>query len=264
MHNRIFITITALAIFIFSCKPSDEEKARIRLNNAKELLEKGDTIFALMQLDTVLLYPKAVYAINSAKNMMAEINFILLKKKESELDSLDARITRLETLFDRQKTEFDRFTQYIHKRQNFERAWNKSFIQVHLDEKGNIFLSSNYHGKDVLNHYAIRVYDGELSTKTDSVPVGSDQNHQSDFMDYKWEKVSYVNGKDNGVMQFIADHADKNLKAVFIGRRQFYIILESFDKQAIKDALELSAAIKQKGNLEKELQVIRKKIPVQN
>lgn len=246
-----------------ACKPSDEELARTKLNNAKAMLEKGDTTGAILQLDSVSMFPKAVYSANAAKNMLAEINIDLLHKKEVELDTLTARIQKLEELFDKQKTEFDRFTQYVYKKQNFERAWNKSYLQVHLDERGNLFLSSNYHGKSALNHYAIRVYEGELSAKTDSVPVGSNENHQSDFMDYKWEKVSYLNGKDNGVMQFIADNADRNLKAVFLGRSQFFIILEPFDKQAVKDALALSVAIKQKMILDKEIQALLKKVPAQ-
>jgi hypothetical protein len=42
------------------------------------------------------------------------------------------------------------------------------------------------------------------------------------------------------VIEFIANNTDRNLKAVFLGKGQNYIILEEFDKTAVKDALALS------------------------
>jgi hypothetical protein len=133
---------------------------------------------------------------------------------------------------------------------------------VHLDERGDIYLSSNYYGKGSINHTGLRVYDGEIDAKTDSVPIGDESNRQSDFMEYKWEKVSYRNGKDNGVIEFIANHADRKLKAVFLGKGQYYIILEEFDKTAVKDAMALSKAIKSRNILEKEIQVLQSKVQV--
>jgi hypothetical protein len=252
-----------LVLLFAACGPSDEDKARTKLNFAKVLLEKQDTTAALLQLDSILkLFPKAPYSLNAAKNLMTEINFELLHRREAELDTIKLRIAVLENSFVKEKTEFDRYTQYIHKRQTFQRAWNRSFIQVHLDERGELYLSSNYHGKNPINHVGLRVYDGGDDAKTDSIPLGDPNNHQSDFMEFKWEKVSYRNGKDNGVIEFIANHANRRLKAVFLGKGQYYIILEEFDKVAVKDALALSKAIKSKNELEKEIQILQKKLQI--
>jgi hypothetical protein len=263
MKHWIFFTVTGLVLLFAACGPSDEDKARTKLNFAKVLLEKQDTTAALLQLDSILkLFPKAPYSLNAAKNLMTEINFELLHRREAELDTIKLRIAVLENSFVKEKTEFDRYTQYIHKRQTFQRAWNRSFIQVHLDERGELYLSSNYHGKNPINHVGLRVYDGGHDAKTDSIPLGDPNNHQSDFMEFKWEKVSYRNGKDNGVIEFIANHADRRLKAVFLGKGQYYIILEEFDKVAVKDALALSKAIKSKNELEKEIQILQKKLQI--
>ena len=264
MRNSIYFISVCLVVFFISCGPTDEEKARAKMNYAKMLLEKQDTIQALLQLDSIAkLYPKAPYSINAAKNMTTEINFELLRRKEIELDSAKAQIMKLESSFEKEKTEFDRYTLYIHKRQTLQRSITRSFIQIHLDERGEMFLSSNYYGKSSINHVGLRVYDGELSAKTDSIPLGDPMNHQSDFMEYKWEKVSYRNGKDNGVIQFIADNADRNLKAVFLGQGQYYIILEAYDKAAVKDALALSNALKRRTVLVDEVQVLQKKLNIE-
>lgn len=252
-----------LVLFIAGCGPSDEDLARTKLNLAKSLLEKQDTTNALLQLDSIsILYPKAVYSANAAKNLKKEINFEVLQRKESELDTLKAGITNLEKSFVKEKTQFDRYTQYTYKRQTFERAWDRSYIQVHLDERGDMYISSNYYGEQWLDHVALRVYDQGDDAKTDTIPLGDVNNHHSDFMDIKWEKVSYRNGKDNGVIEFIAKNADRRLKAVFLGKRYYYIILETYDKEAIKKALELSKAIKKRKSLETEIQSLQKQLNI--
>jgi len=264
MKFSVYFISFFLAITFISCGPSDEDKARARVNFAKMLLEQKDTAQALIQLDSIaVLYPEARYSANAAKNMVNEINFSLLQQKETELDTIRARIAQLENLFDKEKTEFDRYTQYIHKRQTVQASLIRSFIQVHLDERGELYLTSNYYGKGSINHTGIRVYDGEIDAKTDSVPLGDESNRQSDFMEYKWEKVSYRKGKDNGVIEFIAGNSDRKLKAVFLGKGQYYIILEESDKTAVKDALALSQSIKGRNSLEKEVQNLQKKVQVQ-
>lgn len=257
-----FIIVLLVAALV-ACGPSDEDKARTKLNLAKSLLQKNDTIAALKYLDSIpKLYPEAVYSANAAKNLANEVNFDLLNRKESELDSLKVKIEELEKPFSKEKTEFDRYTQYIHKRQTFERAWDRSYIQVHLDERGEIYLSSNYYGEKWLNHTALRVYDQGDDAKTEDIPVGDIDNHRSDFTDSKWEKVSYRNGKDNGVMEFIAKNADRRLKAVFLGDEYYYIILETYDKQAVKDALALSKALKRRTKLAGEVKNLQKNLNI--
>lgn len=263
MKIQTYFSVLLIALIFVACGPSDEDKARAKVSLAKSLLEKNDTAAALRHLDSIpKLYPEAVYAVNAAKNLETEINFDLLHRKEAELDSLKIKIEELEKPFQKEKTEFDRYTQYIHKRQNFERAWDRSYIKVHLDERGEIYLSSNYHGENWLNHTALRVYDQGDDAKTEEIPIGSVDNHRSEFMDSVWEKVTYRDGKDNGVMEFIANNTDRRLKAVFLGDEYYYIILETYDKDAVKSALELSKALKKRNRLEKEINGLQSKLNV--
>lgn len=263
--RQVFQYIIVVLLFLVSaCGPSEEDLARVKVEQAKNLLVQQDTSKALLTLDSIPgLYPKAMYSVNAAKNLSNEVRFEVLQRKESELDTVKVRITELEKNFVKEKTEFDRYTQYIHKRQTFKRAWDRSYIQVHLDERGDLYLSSNYHGEKWLDHTGLRVYDNGEDAKTDSIPIGSPDNHRSDFMEAKWEKVSYRNGKDNGVIEFIAQHVDRNLKAVFLGKEYYYIILETYDKEAVRDALALSKAIKARTQLEGEISALQKKLNIQ-
>lgn len=263
MRISVQLLLFFVLFYLVACGPSEEEKARVKLNLAKTLISKQDTLGALIQLDSIpKLYAEAVYSVNAAKNMGSEIRFSILQQKETLLDTLNIQIEEMEKPFVKEKTEFDRYTQYIHKRQTFTRAWDRSYIKVHLDELGDISLSSNYHGENSLNHYGLRVYDSGESAKTDSIPLGSPNNHQSDFMEAKWEKVTYRSGADNGVIEFIANNTERNLKAVFLGKEYYYILLESYDKEAVRDALALSKAIKSKKVLEAEIKALQKKLQI--
>ena len=263
MRISVQILLFFIALFIVSCGPSEEDKARIKLNFAKNLLAKNDTANALLHLDSIpKLYPEAMYSINAAKNLVQQISFDVMHRKEAELDSVLIKITALEKSFKKEKTQFDRYMQYIHKRQTFERAWDRSYIKIHLDERGEIALSSNYHGEQWLDHTGIRVYDSGDDAKTETIPLENVDNHRSDFDQAKWEKVTYRNGKDNGVIEFIANNVDRRLKAVFLGKRQYYIILETYDKEAVRDALALSIELKKKIKLEAEVKALQNKLQV--
>jgi len=261
MKSFRFILIILVLSTFFSCGKNHKKLAEEKINLATGFCQKGDSLLALQQLDSIqVLYPEAFEAIGKAKDLSNRINSEILYRKQDQFDKLAEQLTELETMFDQEKTEYDRFTQYIHKRQNSERRWNQSFIQLHLDERGELYISSNYYGVEWLNHIGLRVYDGVFQAKTDSVLLDDPNNHHSEFMNTHWEKVSYTNGKDNGVIQFIADNADRNLKAVFLGKRTYFIVLEEFDKQAVKDALALSNALKRKIQLEKEIKVLLSKV----
>lgn len=260
MRILVFTFFSATILFV-SCGKSDKQLAVERLQKAQQLYQQGDTLNALLHADSVgILYKDEIREVANARQFQKKVYEDILFRKQDELDKLNQTIAGLEQNFVKEKTEFDRYTQYIHKRQEFKRRWNKSFIQVYLDERGELYISSNYYGEQWLDHTGIRVYDGDLQAKTGNIELNSPLNHHSDFMDTKWEKVSYMNGKDDGVIEFIAQHADRNLKAVFLGKRYYYIILEDYDKQAIIDALHLSKALKQQKALTQEVRTLQGKV----
>jgi len=242
-------------LFLWACGPSQRELAVQKINTAKNVLATGDTLAALAIIDSVkILFPEAKVQIGVADNIRKVTLQQMIDQRKLQLIKLDSVIFELEKNFVKEKTEFDMYWQYNHKQQTLNRSWDRSFLQVHLDERGVMYLSSNYMGKEWLNHTGIRVYDGQLQAKSERVPVGDALNHRSDFMDYKWERVSYMNGKADSVIHFIANNSTLNLKCVFLGARYYYILLEKFDVEAVVDALKLSEAIKKRESLDAEIE----------
>lgn len=255
-----YLAFCLIALFVWSCGPSQRELAVWKTNQARELIAQGDSISALNVLDSIaILYPKAEVQIAVARNMSNDLLNNLINARTLQLERMDTTIANLEKLFVKEKNVFDRYTQYVPHRQTFARSWKRSYLLVNLDERGELFLTSNYMGKEWLNHTAIRVYYGDLQAKSGDVPLDDPMNNQSDFMELKWEKVAYTKGRADSVIQFIAQHPDRKLKCVFLGNRQYYILLEEFDVKAVIDALALSNAIKGRQNTAAELEAFKKR-----
>ncbi|MCF8359571.1 MAG: hypothetical protein K9H26_12485 [Prolixibacteraceae bacterium] len=265
MKAHRVILYALIVLMLAACKPSQRQRAVAVINRAKVEIVNGDTLNAIMKLDSVESeFPKATIQIGVARNMKDELYRQLIDTRKNELLAVEKQIEQLEKDFRKEKTEFDMYTQYIHKRQTFNRSWDRSFLQVHLDERGELYLTSHYMGDKRLKHTAIRVYDDTLSQKSGTVPLDDPNNRRSDFLDYKWEKVSYTNGRSDSVIQFITDNADRDLKCVFMGSEYYYILLEDYDIAAVTEALALSEAIKRRKALNKEiaeLESVRRAIP---
>lgn len=265
-HYLLSIVMFCLAsVWLTGCAPSEPEQAVAKIAEAKSLLVKGDTLTALQHLDSVkTLYPAATVELRNAQQLSNRVYVSMIMDIRQELDSVKRSIALFSKNFTTEKGAFDRTMHYVPKRQTFKRSWDRSFIEVHLNEKGDLYLSSNYYGDKWLNHTGLRVYDGDLQAKTGKIELGDPNNHHSDFMDKKWEKVTYRDGKSDDVIACIANHKERKLKAVFLGKRHHYIVLESFDKEAVADALTLSKVLKRKIILEKRIKLLQKKIVTVN
>ena len=256
IHNILLVAI--VAIVLLACGPQPRELAVSKINEAKNVLMSGDTTRAIEIFDSVkVLYPSAEVQVEVVNKIVSELYRQMIDACLLEISETDSVITVYEKNFKKEKTEYDKYVQYIPKRQTFNRSWDRSFLQVHLDERGEFYLISNYMGKEWMKHTGVRVYDNKLQAKTERVPLDDPNNHRSDFLDYKWEKVAYTGGKSDSVINFIVEHPDLKIKCVFMGSQYYYILLESYDVEAVVDAYHLSNAIKRKKALEEKLKRLR-------
>jgi len=261
MRTNFPVVFLVLLLLVFvACGPSQREKAVGVVANAEAMAASGDTLNAIDLLKTVpVQYPKAKVQIEVSKKIADELYRQLIDNRKAQLVALDKSISQLEEGFIKEKTEFDTYVQYIPKRLKFSQSWNKSFIQVNLDERGEIFLTSHYMGKGWLRHTAIKVYDEGLESQTEKVALDDPNNRKSDFLEYKWEKVSYTQGRSDLLIQFIAKNYQRNLKCAYMGSNYYYIVLEGFNKEAIHDAYVLSQNIKQRKQLQLDISTLEKK-----
>ena len=253
-----------MILTIFSaCGSSQSELASQKIRISESLLSKGDTLNSLLHLDSIpKLYPEASVEIKKAIQISNRICTFQLLKQREKLAAAKKVIADLIKEFKPEKGEFEKYTIYIPNRQVFDKSWSRSFVQVYLNEKGDLSLASNYYGEKWLNHTCLKIISPLLTVKTDSVPPESINNRHSDFGGSVWEKVTYRGKQADLVIGMIALNRDKKLKAVFTGsgKNTYIMWLEDYDKKAINDSYELSKALKVKRETEKRIRILERKI----
>jgi hypothetical protein len=248
MIMQKFSSILALIIFM-SCGANRQELAQERLNEVITLKEEGNFNLAKIKLDSLLQdFGDQAQQAEKAKIILREINLL---EQERNLAFLDSALIKQEEILSPMMSNFIVSDEYgtekilIHRRQRPENSYNRTFIRAHLNENGNFYISSRYHGNKWINHQQIRVYFKDKSVLSEVVNEDGFDNRRFEDDQFKWEIVNYKNGKDNGIIDFIATNWQDPLRVQFIGRQHEYIILELFDREAIRDGYQISFVLKE-------------------
>jgi hypothetical protein len=244
------LKIILLMLLFSHCKGvSREQQATERLQEIIQLREAGNYNLAKLKLDTLIQnYSDQKEQIREAKNILKHIDIM---EQERNLVFLDSMLIIQEILLEPMMKNFILSDEYgsdkilIHKYQKPENCYNRTFIRAYLYESGKFFISSRYHGDKWINHQQIKVYNNNQSVLSEIVPEDDFNNKRFDDQGLKWETVNYKDGKDNGIIDYIASHWKEPLKVHFIGKGNAYIVLEQYDKEAIRDGYEISFILKE-------------------
>lgn len=265
MRHFIPSILFLLVIFLSSCGPSDVELAQNKLDYALTLLDSNEYNKAKLVIDTLSEeFPEQTELINQGKKLL---NRVELKEQLSSIAYFDSLLVLRQRDIDELKKHFvfkpgpgkGYVGTYVHKRQQVSNSYDRTYIKAVVDENGEFFITSKYHGKNYINHNAIRVYDQGIYAETKEVPEGVD-NRKFDDGEEKWETINYKDEYDNGAAMFIVNNSDKRLKVMFKGKNPYYIVLESFDKDAVKHAYGLSQIIKEKLEIVKNIRASEERI----
>lgn len=240
----------ALTLFLlWGCTPSAVRMTDEKFDEAKALKDSGNFNLAKIKLDSVILLAgNQSEKGQEARKLLAEIE---IDEQERNLRFLDSALVEQEALLEPLMKNFTLSDEYgsekllIHKRQKPENSYNRTYLRAHLSEDGNFYISSRYHGSRWINHNKIRVYLGSESVNSEEVADNGIDMRRFEDGEFKWEFVYYKDGKDNGIVDFIAANSDKPLRVEFIGKSREYIIMEQYDREAIRDAYEISFILKE-------------------
>lgn len=250
-YIRIFqgLTLVLTLVLFWECTPSAVKFADEMYEEAKALKDSGNFNLAKIKLDSVMLLAgNQSEKGQEARKLLAEIE---IDEQERNLRFLDSALVEQEALLEPLMKNFTLSDEYgsekllIHKRQKPENSYNRTYLRAHLSEDGNFYISSRYHGSRWINHNKIRVYLGSESVNSEEVADNGIDMRRFEDGEFKWEFVYYKDGKDNGIVDFIAANSDKPLRVEFIGKSREYIIMEQYDREAIRDAYEISFILKE-------------------
>lgn len=243
--NLLIISLLA------GCISRTEKESRVHFQRVDTLVAGHESRSALQLLDSIMIWYKEDYgivgeAIKKRDTIALAYHQEVTGISESLLKGLEPRITALSADFLFTPGEPGQPGTYVHKRQTLQSSWNRTFLKIGLNEEGDIWLTSHYYGKSWIDHTNLRVYEPGSYILTDTIPLGHDWNRKVEDLGDRWETVEFREGSDAGAIAFIADNWQKSVKVRLTGKTFHYIVLESYDKEAIRKGWELAQVLKER------------------
>lgn len=260
---RILFYIPSILLIIslsVSCTSAAEKKAQADFQRAEALVLNHDLSTAMQLLDSMMVWNKEDFgivgeAIKRKSKIALDYHKGIIENAEAMLNGLESRLPALTKDFTLTPGEAGQPGVYEHKRQTVESSWNRTFLKIGLNENGDIWLISHYYGNSWIDHTSLRVYDQESYVLTDTIGLGHEWNRKVEDLGDRWETIEFRDGSDAGAIAFITDNYQKSVKARFTGKTFQYIVLESFDKEAIRKGWELAQLLKERSGLRQTIQL---------
>lgn len=248
-NKSVLVSLILIAVLMFSCGPKPEEIAKEKFNRASEMFNQQLFNDAMLVLDSIIIdFSGEVEYVTRAEDLIRKIK---IGEQERNLVYLDSVLLKKQEELEVLMKNFNVSKEYgekeilIHKRQKPQNSFNRSYLRAHLDNEGNFYISSRYTGNKYIHHNKIKVYHKDQAVTSEEIPFdGFENRHFEDGGNY-WEMVNYKNNADNGIIDFIAQNVNLPLKVEYIGKERYYIVMEKFDKEAIRDGYEISFVLKE-------------------
>lgn len=256
--------ILLFGLILASCGPNKEKIAQEKFERAQQQFQNKNYNDAKLIIDTITeFYPDQIEYTTRAKDLLRTIT---IEEQKSNLQFLDSVLTVKEAELEPLLKNFTESSDYgskkilIHKRQKPENSYSRVYLRAHLDWDGDFYISSQYTGTSHINHNQIKVYFDGNSALSEKVEKDGFLNRQFEDGENVWEIVNYKDGKDNGVADFIASNWNKSLKVQFMGKKYYYIVMEKYDKEAIRDGYEISFVLKEIKKIKEEKEKVKKEL----
>jgi len=233
--------ILALSL-LAGCGDGGEKEAQVRLQKAEAALQQDNFSEAKLQIDSIkMLHPKAFEARKQGIKLMQQVDLkeqqktlvyldSMMQVKQLQLDSIKGRF-----VFEKD-TAYQDIGNWFYPTQVVEKNVGRSFLRAHVNELGEMSLTSIYCAGGTLNHTSVKVSVGDTFAET---PMAKDSYTTTD-LGRTIEKADYKLGEDGGVAGFIVANADKNIQLTFIGDKTWRTAMQKTDRQAFVELTELA------------------------
>ena len=233
--------ILALSL-LAGCGDGGEKEAQVRLQKAEAALQQDNFSEAKLQIDSIkMLHPKAFEARKQGIKLMQQVDLkeqqktlvyldSMMQVKQLQLDSIKGRF-----VFEKD-TAYQDIGNWFYPTQVVEKNVGRSFLRAHVNELGEMSLTSIYCAGGTLNHTSVKVSVGDTFAET---PMAKDSYTTTD-LGRTIEKADYKLGEDGGVAGFIVANADKNIQLTFIGDKNYRTAMQKTDRQAFVELTDLA------------------------
>jgi hypothetical protein len=254
-----FVIILIVSIMT-SCTPASEKKAETDFLRVESMVTSHELSNAMQMLDSMMVWNKDNYGVVGKalkrKNAIAlDYHKGVIQMSEERIRALDSQVEALSKGFIFKPGQAGQPGSYEHKRQTVESSWNRTFLKIVLNEKGDAWMLSHYYGKEWIDHTSLRIYDDKNYILTDTIGLGHEWNRKVEDLGDRWETIEFRDGSDAGALAFIHDNYRKSIKVKFTGKTFQYILMENYDKEAIKNGWELAQVLKERFGLRETIEL---------
>ena len=266
MRNRVSgLAVFLLLAVMMSCGNGATRKAEDDFRHVGLLLGNHEYAAAMQLLDSMMVWNRndfgiAGKALRKRDSIARVYHRQMIDINEELVAGLDTRIAPLKKDFILTPGEAGRPGTFEHRHQTVGNSWNRIFLKINLNERGEVWLTSHYYGQAWIDHVSIRVYDRDTYVVSDTIPLSDPWNRKVEDMGDKWETIDFREGTDAGILAWIADNHLKSIKVRFNGKSFQYIVLEGFDKEAIREGWELAQLLRERDGLAQTIEAHRKEL----
>ena len=229
------LLILAVALVLTSC--GDGRKASALLKQAEDAYSLADYNTAKQLIDSIrTTYPKAFDVRKKGVKLMQHVELDEQKATVIYLDSLMAvRQASLDSIVGNfvleKDTAYQEIGNYFWPTQTVEKNIGRSFLRAHVNELGEMSLTSIYCGSGNIHHTSVKVtVDGETYADT---PASTDSYETTD-LGQAIEKADYKLSEAEDVVAFIIANRDaKSIRLEFKGDKSYKTVMQPNDVKAI-------------------------------
>ncbi len=257
-HKFHFITIVILCLLVACNKLTDEQKADIRINNARAYIANNQLNTAKLELDSVhILYRKEVAKRRIADHLSDSINYIESKRTLAYCDSIlqikTAERDKLRKEFRYEKDElYETVGTYVYYLLRTVANAERCYLQPYVTEDSDVYLKSTYHGSFAIEHSQIMLTSNEVSISSPVIPTSDAANHTFSDGGFVWEMLDYKNEDALSLLNFVSANEENQIKVTLLGKRKYNYSLMDSEKKALAATYHLGVVMRDIVQLEQE------------
>jgi hypothetical protein len=133
---------------------------------------------------------------------------------------------------------------YTHRSQTVDDTFNRTYLYAPVNDKGDVYLETQYYGDDWIFHTQVVVRIGSDVLESASIPSYDPAISHDNSGGSVWEHIAFTDGRDHGILEAIARNADKPILVRLVGKYDKEFSLSARDKYAIRDSFELAILLR--------------------
>lgn len=257
-----FPAMVLAATLLVSCRPSDEQCARVLVDSAQQMVDAGRWQQARVFIDSVHnTYPQQVEQRRAAKVLADTITYLEAKRtlaySDSLLNTLLPQADELMRLFRYEKNaDYEDHGRYVHRLLATGSNTSRNFLQAYVCDDKETIVKSYYYGAQRANQRAVTLSSEGVESRFEGT------NHA--FQAEGWHEIMTLeNDKALELLNFVSSHTSARIRVKGEGEKSgqsWVYYLSDKEKTALSQTYQLGFLMKDINQLERNIRIANAQI----